>query len=163
MCIIQYYLARPPPHRNFITIQGHPVKILPVKHYTLYYIYIYFTVTFYVAEYMDYPPPICYFQIHPSLEYIYIIFNVTQLQDKMMVSFLNTGDWFKESGVKPVEKYVPPRNYFSVINMVFWSLFTLVPFFYLAFNILISGNLNHMALFTLPVFLREFIIKLYKI
>lgn len=78
-----------------------------------------------------------------------------------MVSFMNTGDWFKESGVKPVEKYVPPRRYSCVINMVFWSLFSLLLFFYLAFNILISGNLVYIVLFTLSIFLREFNVNLY--
>jgi hypothetical protein len=75
-----------------------------------------------------------------------------------MVSFFNTGDWFKESGVKPVEKFVPPNRYYSLLNIVFWSILILTPFFYFTFNILISGNLLHILLLVVPIGLRKFII-----
>lgn len=78
------------------------------------------------------------------------------VQDKMMVSFFNTGDWFKESGVKPLEKFVPPRRYYCVLNMIFWTLVTLIPFFYVAFNVLLSGNLLHITLLSAPFGLRKF-------
>lgn len=74
----------------------------------------------------------------------------------MMVSLMNTGDWFKESGVKRVEKFVPPVNYCCLINMIFWSLFTLIPFSYLTFNVLMSGNLFYIALLVIPLALRKF-------
>lgn len=73
-----------------------------------------------------------------------------------MVSFFNTGDWFKESGVKPVEKFVPPYRYYCLLNMVFWSILILVPFFYLAFNIFTSGNLLHILFLVIPLGLRKF-------
>jgi len=79
-----------------------------------------------------------------------------------MVSFFNTGDWFKESGVKPVEKFVPPYRYYCLLNMIFWSILVLVPFFYLAFNIFISGNILHILLLLVPIGLREFNIQTNK-
>lgn len=74
----------------------------------------------------------------------------------MMVSFLKTGDWFKENGIKSVEEIYPPNRYYCVLNMAFWSLLTLISFFYLGFKILISGNLLHIALFLIPIGLRKF-------
>jgi len=74
----------------------------------------------------------------------------------MMVSFVNTGDWFKESGVEPLEKFVPPRRYYCLLNVIGFSLVTLIPFFYLASKILISGNLIYISLLALPIVLREF-------
>lgn len=72
-----------------------------------------------------------------------------------MVSFVNTGDWFKENDVKPLEVYVPPYRYGCVVNIIFWSLVTLIPLFYLAFKILISGNIFHIILFLIPFGLRK--------
>ncbi|XP_015377754.1 PREDICTED: 1-acyl-sn-glycerol-3-phosphate acyltransferase delta-like, partial [Diuraphis noxia] len=43
------------------------------------------------------------------------MYDMYEKKDKMMVSFFNTGDWFKESGVKPVEKFVPPYRYYCVL------------------------------------------------
>jgi len=74
-----------------------------------------------------------------------------------MVSFLKTGDWFKESGVEPLEKFIPPHRYYCVLNIAFWILFTLIPFFYFSFIILMSGNLLYIVLFFAPLGLRKFI------
>lgn len=74
----------------------------------------------------------------------------------MMVSFVNTGDWFKENDVKPLEKFIPPHSYNCVLNIVFWSLFTLIPFFYFTYKILISGNLFHIILLAIPIVLSKF-------
>lgn len=74
----------------------------------------------------------------------------------MMVSFFKTGDWFKESGVKPLEKFIAPYRYNCVLNIVFWSIIILVPFFYCAFNILTSGNIFHILLFIVPLGLRAY-------
>jgi len=76
-----------------------------------------------------------------------------------MVSFLKTGDWFQESGVKPVAKFIPPRRLNCVINIIFWSLFTLIPFSYLAFTVLMSGNLLHIILLVIPLGLRKYYIQ----
>lgn len=75
----------------------------------------------------------------------------------MMVSFVNTGDWFKESGVEPLEKFVPPYSYNCVLNILFWALFTLIPFFYFTYNIFISGNLFHILLWAMPIVLSKFL------
>lgn len=76
-------------------------------------------------------------------------------QDRLMVSFLNTGDWFEESGVEPLEKFIPPRRYYCVLNMAFWMLFTLTAFFYFAFDVLMSGSFLRIALFFAPLGLRK--------
>jgi len=79
------------------------------------------------------------------------MYDIFEKKDKMMVSFLKTGDWFQESGVKPVAKFIPPRRLNCVINIIFWSLFTLIPFSYLAFTVLMSGNLLHIILLVIPL------------
>lgn len=79
------------------------------------------------------------------------MYDMYEKKDKMMVSFFNTGDWFKESGVTPVEKFVPPHSYYCLLNMIFWSILVLVPFFYLAFSIFISGNILHILLLVVPI------------
>lgn len=72
-----------------------------------------------------------------------------------MVSFANTGDWFKESGLEPLEKFVPPRRYCCLLNVIGFSLFTIIPYFYLAGKVLLSANLIHISLLTLPIVIRE--------
>jgi len=79
------------------------------------------------------------------------MYDIYEKKDKLMVSFLNTGDWFKESGVKPLEKFVPPYRYYSLLNIVFWSILILTPFFYFTFNVLISGNLLQILLLVVPL------------
>ncbi|XP_050053412.1 1-acyl-sn-glycerol-3-phosphate acyltransferase delta-like isoform X2 [Aphis gossypii] len=79
------------------------------------------------------------------------MYELYEKKDKMMVSFFNTGDWFKESGVKPLEKFVPPLRYYSLINIILWSILILVPFFYFTFNVLISGNLLHILMLMVPL------------
>ncbi|VVC31726.1 Acyltransferase, C-terminal domain,Phospholipid/glycerol acyltransferase [Cinara cedri] len=77
------------------------------------------------------------------------MYDVFEKKDKIMVSYVNTGDWFKENDVKPLEKFITPRSYMSLLNIIFWSLVTFLPFLYLSFKILISGNLLHIGLLTL--------------
>lgn len=81
------------------------------------------------------------------------MYDIFEKKDKMMVSFVNTGDWFKESGVEPLEKFVSPRRYYCLLNVIGFSLITLIPFFYLASKILISGNLIYISLLALPIVL----------
>jgi len=61
-------------------------------------------------------------------------------KDKMMESFLHTGDFFTESGVTKVEAFLLPRRYFSLLNMVIWAVVTLVPVFYYLTRLITSGS-----------------------
>jgi len=61
-------------------------------------------------------------------------------KDKMMESFLHTGDFFTESGVKRVEPFLLPRRYYSLFNMVTWAIVAIVPVFYYLTCLLMSGS-----------------------
>jgi len=62
------------------------------------------------------------------------------LQDAMVDSFLETGDWFKTSGVKPVEGFLLPRRIWPLINTLGWSaIVTFVVGQYLL-SLLLTGN-----------------------
>ncbi|XP_054262888.1 1-acyl-sn-glycerol-3-phosphate acyltransferase gamma-like [Macrosteles quadrilineatus] len=61
-------------------------------------------------------------------------------KDKMMESFLHTGDFFTESGVARVEPFLLPRRYYSLVNMVVWAVVALVPVFYYIACLLMSGS-----------------------
>jgi len=81
------------------------------------------------------------------------MYDMFEKKDKLMVSFVNTGDWFKESGVEPLEKFVPPRRYYCLLNTVLFSLITFVSFFYLASKVITSGNLIYISLLALLIVL----------
>lgn len=72
-----------------------------------------------------------------------------------MDSFANTGDWFKESGVEKVQEFKIPLRYGCLLSVLFWVLLVLIPFFYFALNVLISGNLFYIALLVIPFGLRK--------
>lgn len=64
----------------------------------------------------------------------------------MQESFHNTGDFFKESGVKRVEPFsVAPRIY-SLLNTVGWAVFTLTPMLYYLLGLLFSGELLYFSI-----------------
>ncbi|KPJ09749.1 1-acyl-sn-glycerol-3-phosphate acyltransferase gamma [Papilio machaon] len=68
------------------------------------------------------------------------------VKDKMQDSFLNTGDFFTESGVERIESFqVPPRVY-SLINTLGWAILTLTPMLYYLIGLLFSGRLLHLTI-----------------
>lgn len=63
----------------------------------------------------------------------------------MQESFLNTGDFFLESGVSRVEPFeVTPRIY-SLINALGWAVITLTPMLYYLLGLLLSGKLLYFS------------------
>ncbi|XP_050537687.1 1-acyl-sn-glycerol-3-phosphate acyltransferase delta-like [Daktulosphaira vitifoliae] len=66
--------------------------------------------------------------------------NLFVKKDKLMDSFIKTGDWFKESGVEPLEKFKSKRKYSSLVNFIFWAVVVLVPLAKLLCNFMIFGK-----------------------
>lgn len=58
--------------------------------------------------------------------------NLYVQKDQMMESFLRTGDWFKESGVRPVKGFNINRRPYTLLNVVFWNSAINCPLLYLA-------------------------------
>ncbi|XP_073981181.1 1-acyl-sn-glycerol-3-phosphate acyltransferase delta-like isoform X2 [Rhodnius prolixus] len=75
-------------------------------------------------------------------------------KDKMMDSFLKTGDFFTTSGVPRVEGIRLPRRLYSLINMTVWAIFTLIPMVYCLTCLLTSGSTLYVTigLFIISVF-----------
>ncbi|XP_013188785.1 1-acyl-sn-glycerol-3-phosphate acyltransferase gamma [Amyelois transitella] len=67
-------------------------------------------------------------------------------KDKMQDSFINTGDFFLQSGVERVEPFsVGPRIY-SLINTLGWAVVTLTPMLYYLLGLLFSGKLIYFSI-----------------
>ncbi len=62
-------------------------------------------------------------------------------KDKAQASFHETGDFFKTSGIKPVEGIVFPKRKSSLINWLAWMMITLLPIAYLLIEMLLSGKI----------------------
>ncbi|CAG9784974.1 unnamed protein product [Diatraea saccharalis] len=62
-------------------------------------------------------------------------------KDKMQDSFLNTGDFFLESGVERIESFSMHRRIYSLINTLGWVVVTLTPMLYYLLGLLLSGKL----------------------
>ncbi|XP_014242714.1 1-acyl-sn-glycerol-3-phosphate acyltransferase gamma-like [Cimex lectularius] len=67
-------------------------------------------------------------------------------KDKMMESFLKTGDYFKTSGVPRVEAIRLNRRPFSIINMSVWAVLTLIPMVYCLTCLLTSGSTVYVSI-----------------
>jgi lysophosphatidic acid acyltransferase / lysophosphatidylinositol acyltransferase len=67
-------------------------------------------------------------------------------QDKMQDSFINTGDFFLESGVKRVEPFDMSRRVYSLINTLGWAIVTLTPMLYYLLGLLLSGKLLYFSI-----------------
>ncbi|CAB0019411.1 unnamed protein product [Nesidiocoris tenuis] len=67
-------------------------------------------------------------------------------KDKLMDSFLTTGDYFKTSGVPPLEPIRMSRRPYSLANMCFWALTTLIPITYGLIRLLTSGSTVYISL-----------------
>lgn len=64
----------------------------------------------------------------------------------MQESFLNTGNFFVESGVEKIDSFqVPPRMY-SLINTLGWAIVTLTPMLYYLVGLLFSGKLLYLSI-----------------
>lgn len=63
-----------------------------------------------------------------------------------MESFFKTGDFFAESGVQRREPMKMPRRYFSLINIIVWSIVVLVPVFYYLTRLITSGSTLYISI-----------------
>lgn len=67
-------------------------------------------------------------------------------KDKMQDSFMNTGDFFIESGVERVESFTVPPPLYSLYNTLGWAAVTLTPMLYYLFGLLFSGKLLYFSI-----------------
>ncbi|KAL1491302.1 hypothetical protein ABEB36_011919 [Hypothenemus hampei] len=67
-------------------------------------------------------------------------------KDKMKNSFLETGDFFKTSGVKRVEPWRPRRRIWPILNQVFWLIVVLIPLFYYLIKMLFGGQFVYFSI-----------------
>lgn len=64
-------------------------------------------------------------------------------KDKLQTSFHETGDFFKTSGIAPIEPIIFPNRKSSLINWVAWMVVAMLPILYFLINELISGQILH--------------------
>ncbi|KAK9512620.1 hypothetical protein O3M35_001004 [Rhynocoris fuscipes] len=82
-------------------------------------------------------------------------------KDRMMDSFLKTGDFFATSGVPRVEGVRLPRRYYSLVNMILWAVVTLIPMVYYLTILLTSGSTLYISISL--VIISVFFLLLYKL
>lgn len=87
--------------------------------------------------------------------------NLYLKKDRMMESFLQTGDWFSESGVQRVDTFTLPRRYYSLINMVGWAVVILIPMIYYLTKLITSGSTLYVSI-GIAIILLNFLM-LYKL
>ncbi|GBP63181.1 1-acyl-sn-glycerol-3-phosphate acyltransferase gamma [Eumeta japonica] len=66
--------------------------------------------------------------------------------DKMQDSFIQTGDFFKLSGVERVEPYESKPRIYSLINTLGWAVVTLTPMLYYLLGLFFSGELLYFSI-----------------
>lgn len=64
----------------------------------------------------------------------------------MQDSFLNTGDFFIESGVQRVDSFTVPPPIWSLVNALGWAVVTLTPMLYYLIGLLFSGKLLYFSI-----------------
>ncbi|KAJ2939681.1 hypothetical protein O0L34_g14400 [Tuta absoluta] len=67
------------------------------------------------------------------------------VKDKMQDSFVNTGDFFLQSGVERVEPFLQPMRPYSLLNSLGWAVVTLTPMMYYLLGLLLSGRLIYFS------------------
>jgi lysophosphatidic acid acyltransferase/lysophosphatidylinositol acyltransferase len=67
-------------------------------------------------------------------------------KDRMMDSFLTTGDWFATSGVPREDIIRLKRRPLSLLNMAGWAVVTLVPIGYYLVRLLTSGSTLYLSI-----------------
>ncbi|XP_050309235.1 1-acyl-sn-glycerol-3-phosphate acyltransferase gamma-like isoform X2 [Anthonomus grandis grandis] len=73
-------------------------------------------------------------------------------KDKMKESFLQTGDFFKNSGIAAVEPWVPERRIWPALNVIFWLVSILVPMLYYLIKLFFSGQIIYFTIGTGLIF-----------
>lgn len=66
-------------------------------------------------------------------------------KDRMQTSFHNTGDFFKESNVRPIPAIDLPRRVQPMINTLFWTFLVLTPMLYYLTQLIFGGNLIYLS------------------
>lgn len=67
-------------------------------------------------------------------------------KDKMQESFHKHGDFFHDTGVKPVPAIIQKPSLSCLINMIVWSFMTLAPILFYLTKLLFSGELLYFSI-----------------
>lgn len=67
-------------------------------------------------------------------------------KDKMQDSFHKHGDFFHDTGVKPVQGVLQKPSMSCLINMIVWSFVTLAPIMFYLTKLLFSGELVYFSI-----------------
>lgn len=67
-------------------------------------------------------------------------------KDKMKESFIQTDDFFKNSGEPRVEPWKTERRIWPLLNVVFWLISTLVPMLYYLVKLFFSGEILYFSI-----------------
>jgi lysophosphatidic acid acyltransferase/lysophosphatidylinositol acyltransferase len=67
-------------------------------------------------------------------------------KDSLQDSFHTHGDFFKGSGVHPLEPIVFQPRISSFVNTLFWIIVTCVPIIYFLTKLLLSGNFLYLSM-----------------
>ncbi|KAK9297949.1 hypothetical protein QLX08_008483 [Tetragonisca angustula] len=62
-------------------------------------------------------------------------------KDRMAKSFEETGDFFAISGVPKLERSIIKKRYYSLVNIICWTVVVLTPMLYYLINLLLSGSI----------------------
>ncbi|XP_011311483.1 1-acyl-sn-glycerol-3-phosphate acyltransferase gamma [Fopius arisanus] len=76
-----------------------------------------------------------------------------QEKDKLADSFINTGDFFIQSGVPRPDTFRVKRRYYSMLNTILWAVIVLVPMLYYLVSLLLSGSTYYFSAGIFIIFL----------
>lgn len=62
-------------------------------------------------------------------------------KDRMAKSFEETGDFFAISGVPKLERSIIEKRYYSLVNIICWTVVVITPMLYYLINLLLSGSI----------------------
>ncbi|XP_017784632.1 PREDICTED: 1-acyl-sn-glycerol-3-phosphate acyltransferase delta-like [Nicrophorus vespilloides] len=72
-------------------------------------------------------------------------------KDKLIDSFRNTGDFFKESGIERYEPITMEPHINSLYNSIFWFIFSLSPIIYFLIKLFLNGQFLYICLFVAAI------------
>lgn len=67
-------------------------------------------------------------------------------KDKLQDSFHTHGDFFKSSGVPPIDPIIMKPRLSSLLNTIFWIIVTVLPIVYFLMSLLLTGNILYLSI-----------------
>lgn len=67
-------------------------------------------------------------------------------KDKLQTSFHKTGDFFKDTDIKPIEPIILKHRMAPLLNWISWMILAMLPILYLILSMILSGKILHIAI-----------------